>query len=1260
LPDQPTPNFGKYQVKSILGEGGMGRVWSAFDPDLEVHVAIKELKEQFRDQNNLERFFREAQIAAKCRHQNIVLITDLSKTPPYFVMEFLEGQELAVYTKKGKPISLALMARVLGQVCDGLAFLHGRGISHRDLKPANIMILKDGTVKITDFGISKAPFGQKTMTQVIMGTIPYMSPEQISTPLQVDGRSDLWSLGVITYEILQRKLPFPGEGGIDTMFHIVHSQPEQPRDLPPSVDGPLRALISKALQKKVDDRFRTALEFKEMLLAAVRAAPDPEAVVFPYEPPGMGTVTLQPGTIADVAFLQQTIERARYLVDEIEKIPEERKALLDSRVHGKASEIVRMARVLMEEKNQGALVAVIKDLESQKAALESGLARGIARVLSEAEELSLDGRHADALEAYRRVLAADSRNMEAKRGAERAAQAVQEQQAAEGLVARGAKLLADGSVADAIEVLQAAVEMHPGHAEGTRLLDEARRRGALRAETAANLRLAREALEARSFEAAQAALMKVLEAEPENAEARELASLLDQERTRTIHADALRQEGRRFFEAENWPQARIAWSTLLEILPGDKEAAEALGTIDEMEREAKAREAVQPLAGKLSEALDALGAEVDQVREILDEEVVRRVRDLVLRSRRAEASADRKAIEAALKDVEAMRRTVSQSVAQAEQARKELEKVQALRDRVTQDLEALGVEMDGARESLDAALLSKVKDLVVKGRRAESGTDAPAMQAVLGEIESVRKEMRSSVRRAEEARKELEKIQALRDRLAKELDDLGAEVDEAREGLDDAFLGKVRDLSLRGRKAESGADAKAIQAALSEAESVRKEIRAAVQRAAEARKELEQVLALRDKVPQGLEALGAEVDEARDLLDDAFLRRVRETVLRGRRAEESTERKEIEAALAEIDSTRKGIGEALKRAAETALKRVEPALAPLREIPREDHALLGPALANKAVQAVGRVEALFKKLDARGILAEEEALRAVAQEIGEQRKAVLAKGAAAIKEAAAPLQALLRSAERSLKEATVRSAREAMARAEKDAAGPRLHVLSGHVDALKKARQEVEREIQETLRALREAVQKAWAPVEAKAAKNRRAVARDAELSKKVDRLRREVSAVQGQTSVEALDRLHGEISAVAIPVDLLRFLPHALGAAVVLAGVAGWFTYDYWDAHRLHSFELRVSPWGQIVTLTSEDAAETPAPPPASSPFHALQLVRGTWTLVVENKETGGRESLTVTVPGQNGAEVKLGAPDFKRGLEEMLSRDPYFASEP
>src|SRR5262245_43245858 len=590
----------------------MGRVWRAYDPDLEVNVAIKELKEQFRDQNNLERFFREAQIAAKCRHQNIVLITDLSKTPPYFVMEFLEGNELAVFTKKGRPISLAQMVKVLSQVCDGLGFLHSRGISHRDLKPANIMMLGDGTVKITDFGISKAPFGQKTMTQVIMGTIPYMSPEQISTPLKVDGRSDLWSLAVITFELLMRHLPFPGDGGIDTMFHIVHSPAETLKDMPPAIAPRLSALVEKGLQKKAEERFSTAAEYKEALRSLLSGIPDPEAIVFPYET-SSGTVTIQSGTMmADAQFLQETIERVEYLVSEIEKVPEGRRRLLEKGVFQKASDICRMARVLITDRNQGALIAVIKDLETQKSAIESGLSRGISRALSSAEEFALDGRHAEALEAYRRVLEADPKNMEAKRGADRASQSVEGLQAVEGLVARGRALVESGSADDAVEVLRAAVEMQPDHAEAAALLKQAQERVSGRAETGRLISQAREAVGARRAEEAQALLMKVLERDPGNAEATALAREVEKERTRTIHADQVRKEARAAFEKEEWAQARKAWSTLLQIEPGDKEAIEALRAVEEIEKEIRAAEALAPLQAKVAEDLDTLGAEVDE------------------------------------------------------------------------------------------------------------------------------------------------------------------------------------------------------------------------------------------------------------------------------------------------------------------------------------------------------------------------------------------------------------------------------------------------------------------------------------------------------------------------------------------------------------------------------------------------------------------------------------------------------------------------
>jgi DNA repair exonuclease SbcCD ATPase subunit len=808
-------------------------------------------------------------------------------------------------------------------------------------------------------------------------------------------------------------------------------------------------------------------------------------------------------------------------------------------------------------------------------------------------------------------------------------------------------------------VLRAAVEMRPDHAEASALLKQAQEKVSTRADVGRLIAQAREALGAKRAEDAQALLMKVLERDPGNAEAKSLARDVESERSRTVRADAVRQEARAAFEKEDWAQARTSWGVLLQMEPGDREGIEALKAIEEIEKEIRAAEAVAPLQAKVSEDLDALGAEVDESRDLLEPKLLDRIKDVVIRSRRAQASTDRRQIDGALSEIGSIRREIQTSVRKGVEARKELERIQEHRDRLASALETLGSEMEKLGDVLDEKTLGRARDLVLRSRRAESGADAKAIEASIREIASFRKELESAAGEAEKKRSEAQQIQALRDRISAELDALGGEVDEGREDLDKAILARVKDLVLRARRAEQSADRKEIEAVLAAVGAARSEVGHSLKRAEEARRERQKLIERRERIPAELDALGAEVDGARGSLDDAFLSQVRDAVLRGRKAEASEDPKEVEAALSRIESLRRGLKEALKRAADAALKRFEPALAAIREIPKEDHSIIGAPLMSKALAVVSGVEERHRNGDTAGINEKAGALDGLIQEIRGQQKAALARGAAAVKEASGPLESLLKSVEKNLKEATSRSAREALARAARDSAGPRLHVLQADVEALKRARQEIEKELQETLRHLREGVQKAWSALDANATKNRRAVAKDAELTKKLDRLKKESSAVGSADSLEALDRLQKEIAAVAIPFDPLRYLPHAIAAAVVVLAVGAFLGWRYVQSHTVHDYELKVVPWGRVVSITSENGTAV-QPPSGDAPFHRLSLLPGRYSVQVENAATGGKETLNVTIPGDTSGQIKLSPPDYRRGVRQLVAGDPYFSEAP
>ncbi len=255
--------LGKYEVLEVIGRGGMGVVYKAVDPEIGRLVCIKMMTSGvINNPDHLKRFYREAQSAGKLQHPNIVTIYDLGvqEATPYLVMEFLEGESLDLVIRSRRKLSIAEKLNMVIRICDALAYAHERSIVHRDIKPANVMLLKDGTVKIVDFGIARIG-GEKTVTRTgqMMGSIQFMSPEQINGA-HVDLRTDIFSTGVLLYQLLTHVLPFEGKDTGDTLLKILHgSCPPLGQFLqgyPPELDG----IVQRALARDPDQRYQTATE----------------------------------------------------------------------------------------------------------------------------------------------------------------------------------------------------------------------------------------------------------------------------------------------------------------------------------------------------------------------------------------------------------------------------------------------------------------------------------------------------------------------------------------------------------------------------------------------------------------------------------------------------------------------------------------------------------------------------------------------------------------------------------------------------------------------------------------------------------------------------------------------------------------------------------------------------------------------------------------------------------------------------------------
>lgn len=295
--------LGKYLIRRELGKGAMGVVYEGFDPAIERTVAIKTiLPQQLSPEeatNVLARFKREAQAAGRLNHPGIVAVYDYGEEIPdddhtmvagegekaqqrvaYIAMEFVKGRELRDFFEANERFALKDVERLMGEILDALGHAHAHGVVHRDMKPANLIVLPDGKIKVADFGIARVEKSELTQVGTVMGTPAYMSPEQFMGQ-PVDGRSDIFSCGVILYQFLTGEKPFTGNS-TTIMFKVLHEEPLAPSLLNVALPAAFDLVVKKAMAKNPDDRYQTAQEFAQAIHAtlgapaAAQAAADPD------------------------------------------------------------------------------------------------------------------------------------------------------------------------------------------------------------------------------------------------------------------------------------------------------------------------------------------------------------------------------------------------------------------------------------------------------------------------------------------------------------------------------------------------------------------------------------------------------------------------------------------------------------------------------------------------------------------------------------------------------------------------------------------------------------------------------------------------------------------------------------------------------------------------------------------------------------------------------------------------------------------------
>jgi eukaryotic-like serine/threonine-protein kinase len=467
--------FGRYQLQSRLGQGGMGVVYRAFDTVLERVVALKlVLTPEGLDPEMRERFFREARAAGHLSHKNIVTIYDLGEHEgkPYLAMEFLDGEDLQRRLARPERMSLSHKLRLAIEICEGVEFAHSHGIIHRDIKPANIYITPNGGAKILDFGLARLMTSQLTASNMLMGTLNYMAPEQVRGE-RADQRSDVFSVGVVLYELFGGRKAFEGDSVASTLFKILQEAPEPLWKIDAGLPRELAVIVERTLAKLPDERYpdmsslrRDLEDYRELHRAAGPATPTPIPIAVPSIADMTRTAPSAPVPPAVSSSAAPQVNASAVPGSGAVAQPVVHDAATRFPIRGAAI----AAAVLLVAVGAGFAVQRFSRPESvsRSAAPLERAEDPIAARLRAAQQ-ALDARqYGAALSAAEVVLLQAPQNAEAQRirGAAR-------QAALDDALTRGSRHLTKGETSDAIRAAGEALALAPDNAEARHILEQA-------------------------------------------------------------------------------------------------------------------------------------------------------------------------------------------------------------------------------------------------------------------------------------------------------------------------------------------------------------------------------------------------------------------------------------------------------------------------------------------------------------------------------------------------------------------------------------------------------------------------------------------------------------------------------------------------------------------------------------------------------------------------------------------------------------------
>jgi len=582
-----TPNIkriGKYEVIDLLGRGGMGLVYRAFDRQLNREVAIKTVTEGFtRDQEMLQRFYREAAKTGALKHPNIVIVYDLGEQDgfPYIVMEYLSGEPLDRLIQSGKPQTLAFKLQIIEQVCYALGYAHRNDVIHRDVKPANVIVQSDGVVKLLDFGIARQEKtdGHLTRTGHVIGTLQYMAPERLKNAT-FDGRSDIFSVGVMMFQVLTGQLPFSGDYSIvQKILTEQHPRLSQFLDkYPPVLDG----ILDRALAKNPEDRYSTADEMAAEISSVCH--------------------DLKKDQVAE------WIQRAERLVQE-EQFTTARDVLLQL--------------LKVDSQNTGAR-QLIAQVQHNLTLRQRG--EQIRQLRAQAEHAASDKRYEDAIEYLQQVCGLDPTSVELAELLESVRQKKRRRELIDGYLReadvareRGDLDSAESVIAKALEVDREDSRVRAAHVAVARLVEEAARQ----AKAKRLLENARKEIGARHFTAAMEALAEVERVDPSNPELITLQAAAksgrEQEQRRRI-LEQLQNEVSVASTVEELTRVAQLVDQALERIPAEPTLIKLKGHVARQLREEDIRRRVDQLALRCRGLLETSPEEaLKLVREALHE-----------------------------------------------------------------------------------------------------------------------------------------------------------------------------------------------------------------------------------------------------------------------------------------------------------------------------------------------------------------------------------------------------------------------------------------------------------------------------------------------------------------------------------------------------------------------------------------------------------------------------------------------------------------